>query len=127
MAHQTATSVEQHAHRLFELIDAMDAPAITAMMTEDVQGVDEVSRGWLRGHGAVEDYFERMRGVIDNLRSELREVRTSEWGDAAVVTCVLYQTYMLDGRHQRVTAPTSVTFRRERGEWKVALLHSVPI
>jgi ketosteroid isomerase-like protein len=127
MASRTATSLEQQAHRLFELIDAMDAAGMTAMMTEDVQGVDELSRGWLRGHAAVEAYFERMRGVIDDLRSELREVRASEWGDAAVVTCVLDQTYTLDGLHQHITAPTSVTFRREHGEWKVALLHSVPI
>ena len=127
MAHQTATSLEQQAHRLFEFIDAMDAAAMTAIMTDDVQGVDELSRGWLRGHAAVEDYFERMRGLIDDLHSELREVRADEWGDAAVVTGVLDQTYMLDGRHQRITAPTSVTFRREQGEWKVALLHSVPI
>ena len=127
MAARTATSLEQQAHRLFELIDAMDVARMTAMMTDDVQGVDEVSRGWLRGHAAVEDYFERMRELIDDLHSELREVRASEWGDAAVVTCVLDQTYTLDGRHQRITAPTSVTFRREHGEWKVALLHSVPI
>src|SRR5256885_10275190 len=127
MAPRTATSIAQQAHRLFELIDAMDVAGMTAMMTDDVQGVDEVSRGWLRGHAAVEDYFERMRGLIDDLHSELREVRAGEWGDAAVVTCVLDQTYMLDGHHQRITAPTSVTFRREHGEWKVALLHSVPI
>ena len=127
MAPRTATSIAQQAHRLFELIDVMDVAGMTAMMTDDVQGVDEVSRGWLRGHAAVEDYFERMRGLIDDLHSELREVRADEWGDAAVVTGVLDQTYMLDGRHQRITAPTSVTFRREQGEWKVALLHSVPI
>ena len=127
MAPRTATSIAQQAHRLFELIDVMDVAGMTAMMTDDVQGVDEVSRGWLRGHAAVEDYFERMRGMIDDLHSELREVRADEWGDAAVVTGVLDQTYMLDGRHQRITAPTSVTFRREQGEWKVALLHSVPI
>jgi ketosteroid isomerase-like protein len=127
MAPPIATSLEQLAHRLFELIDAMDVAGMTAMMTDDVQGVDEVSRGWLRGHAAVEDYFERMRGLIDDLHSDLREVRAAEWGDAAVVTCVLDQTYMLDGHHQRITAPTSVTFRREHGEWKVALLHSVPI
>lgn len=127
MASRTATSLEQQTRRLFELIDAMDVAGMTAIMTDDVQGVDEESRGWLRGHAAVEDYFERMRGLIEDLHSELREVRASEWGDAAVVTCVLDQTYTLDGRHQRITAPTSVTFRREHGEWKVALLHSVPI
>jgi ketosteroid isomerase-like protein len=127
VANQTATSLEQLAYRLFELIDAMDVAGMTAMMTDDVQGVDELSRGWLRGHAAVEDYFERMRGLIDGLRSQLRDVRGSEWGNAAVVTGVVDQTYMLDGRHQRITAPTSMTFRREQGEWKLAVLHSVPI
>src|SRR5881227_668661 len=120
MAQQTFTSLERQAHRLFELIDAMDVPGMTAMMTEDVQGVDEVSRGWLRGHAAVEDYFERMRDQIQALHSELREVTASRWADAGIVTCVLEQTYMLAGRHQRITAPTSLTFRRDDGEWKVA-------
>ena len=40
MAPRTALSLEQQAHRLFELIDAMDVAGMTAMMTDDVQGVD---------------------------------------------------------------------------------------
>ena len=61
MSPQTATSLEQQTRRLFELFDALDTDAILELTTEDAQGIDEISRGWLRGRAALESYFGRDR------------------------------------------------------------------
>jgi ketosteroid isomerase-like protein len=127
MSEHTATSLEQHARRVFEAIDAMDIAAMTAMITDDAQGVDEISRAWIRGRAALEEYFGRLDGAVDEVRSRVRDVHVTEWGDAGTVTCVLEQAYRMLGREQRITAPTSLTFRRQAGEWKIAVFHSVPL
>jgi len=124
---QTATSLKEHARRVFDAIDAMDIAAMTAMITDDAQGVDEISRAWVRGRAALEEYFGQIEGAVDEVRSQVRDVHVTEWGDAGTVTCVLEQTYRMGGREQRITAPTSLTFRREGGEWKIAVFHSVPL
>src|SRR3954452_22201534 len=120
-------SLEQQAQRIFELVDSMDTTAMAALITDDAQGVDEISRGWMRGRASLESYFAEIDGMVDEVRSEIRDVNAVEWGDAGVVTCVIDQVYTMDGREQRITAPTSMTFRREGDEWKIALLHSVPL
>jgi ketosteroid isomerase-like protein len=120
-------SLEQQAHRMFELVDSMDTTAMAALITDDAQGVDEISRGWMRGRASLESYFAELDGMVGEVRSEIRDVNAVEWGDAGVVTCMIDQVYTLDGREQRITAPTSMTFRREGDEWKIALLHSVPL
>jgi ketosteroid isomerase-like protein len=127
MAQDTATSLEQRAHQLFELVDNMDTAAMTAMLTDDAQGVDEISRGWLRGRPALESYFAQLEEMVDEVRSQVRDVHVTEWADAGVVTCIVDQTYTMDGQRQDISAPTSMTFRREGDDWKVVLFHSVPL
>jgi ketosteroid isomerase-like protein len=127
MAQPTALSLEQHARRMFELVDAMDADAMAELISDDAQGVDEISRGWMRGRESLESYFATVDETVGALRSEVRDVHTVEWGDTGVVTFVVEQIYVLDGREHRITAPTSMTFRREGDEWKIVLLHSVPL
>lgn len=124
---QEAAGLEDRARRIFELVDAMDAAGIAAMLTDDAQGIDEVRGGWMRGREAIEAYLGELAKTVDRLHSEVRELQATEWGDAGVVTCVVDQTYTLDGEEQRVTSPTSMALRREGGEWKVALFHSVPL
>jgi ketosteroid isomerase-like protein len=127
MSERTATSLEEHARRVFAAIDAMDIAAMSAMITDDAQGVDEISRAWIRGRAALEDYFGQIEGAVEEVRSQVKDIHVSEWGDAGTVTCVLEQTYRMQGREQRITAPTSLAFRREGGEWKIAVFHSVPL
>lgn len=112
---------------MFALVDSMDTDAMAALITDDAQGVDEISRGWMRGRESLESYFTEMDGMVEDVRSEIKDLYAVEWGDAGVVTCVLEQVYTIDGREQRIIAPTSMTFRREGDEWKIALLHSVPL
>jgi ketosteroid isomerase-like protein len=127
MAEETATSLEQQVRRVFELLDAMDTDAIAAMISDDAQGVDEISRGWMRGRDALEQYFAQLKGMVDGVSSRVSDVHISDWGDVGVVTCVVDQTYTMGGQEQTIRAPSSLTFRREGDEWKIAVFHSVPL
>jgi ketosteroid isomerase-like protein len=127
MAQDTATGLDQQVHRIFELVDAMDTRAMAGMLADDAQGIDEISRGWMRGKEALEQYFGQLENMIDGVSSTVRDVRTTEWGDAGVITCVVDQTYTMGGQEQQVTAPTSIACRREDGDWKIVVFHSAPL
>ena len=127
MSQQTTTSLEQQVRRIFELFDAMDTAAMAEMLTDDAQGIDEISRRWMRGRQAFEAYFKQLEEMVEGVNSEISDVQTAEWGDVSVLTCVLDQTYRMQGEEQRITAPTSIVFRREGDEWKVAVFHSVAL
>lgn len=122
-----ATEVEGIVRELFEAVDALDFDRIGTYLADDTQGVDELSGGWRRGRAALEAYFRQLQGNVESIRSQLRDVQGIEWGDAGLVTCTVDQDYKMGGAEQRVHAPTSVVFRREGGDWKVALFHSVPL
>lgn len=96
-------------------------------LSDDAQGVDEISRRWLRGRAEVEGYLSAMLGSVREISTELRDVHEHAWGDTGVVTCWLEQTYTLDGTPGGVSAPTTMVFRREGGDWRLALFHSVPL
>ena len=49
------------------------------------------------------------------------------WGDSGMLTCIVEQTYTLEGRQQHVAAPTSVVLRREGEAWRIVLFHSIPL
>jgi ketosteroid isomerase-like protein len=49
------------------------------------------------------------------------------WDDTGIVTGWLEQDYVLEGKPDHVSAPTTFVLHREDGEWKVALVHSVPL
>jgi ketosteroid isomerase-like protein len=95
--------------------------------TEDAQGVDEISRRWLRGRGELDSYLRQLKGAVSDVRAELRDAEERVWGDTGILTCWLDQDYTMDGNAQHVSAPTTIVFRRERGEWKLALFHSIPL
>jgi ketosteroid isomerase-like protein len=121
------SELELLTRRMFELIDTMDTRGMAAMIADDAQGIDEISRGWMRGRAALEGYFGQLEQMVDEVSSKVRNVHATEWGDAGVVTCVVDQTYEMDGAEQSITAPTSIVFRREDGEWKLVVFHSVPL
>lgn len=126
MSDQTASSVEQAARRVFELLDAMDLDSISEQLTDDAQGVDEISQKWIRGRQALSDYFDQLKGTVSDVRSRLSDVNALEWDDVGVVTCLLNQTYTMEGQEENVSAPTSMVFLRDDDTWKIALIHTVP-
>jgi ketosteroid isomerase-like protein len=126
MPDQTASSVEQQARRVFELLDAMDLNSISELLADDAQGIDEISQKWMRGRQTLSDYFDQLKGTVSDVRSRLSDLNAVEWGDVGVVTCLLNQTYTMDGQEENVSAPTSMVFRRDGETWKIALIHTVP-
>ena len=118
--------LEDEVRRLFDNFDRLDFDAVAATLATDVQGVDELSRKWMRGKGELTSYLEQMRPLLSNIKSSLGDVKAVTWGDAGVVTCWLEQTYNLEGRTESISAPTTFVFRREGEQWRVALIHSIP-
>ena len=112
---------------LFAAFDRKDFAAALRAVAEDAQGVDEISRRWLRGRAEVEAHARQLEGAVQEIRSELRDVRAASWGDAGLVTCWVEQDYTLAGQRQHVSAPTSVVLRREGGAWRIVLFHSIPL
>lgn len=108
MATQAEASLEQTVSQLLERLDAMDLDAVGAMVDDDVQGVDEIARRWMRGRQAIEGYFSQLKETVSDVRSRMSDVHEAAWGDAGLVTFVLDQTYTLDGQQQTISAPTSI-------------------
>jgi ketosteroid isomerase-like protein len=108
-------------------IDAMDVDRMAAGMTDDAQGVDEISRRWLRGRAALEEYLHGLAAAVTDVRTTVRDVEERVSADTATVTCWIDQDYVFDGAPRHASAPTTMAFRREGGTWKLTLFHSIPI
>ena len=127
MATQAETSLQQTVSRLLERLDAMDLEGLGAMVDDEVQGIDEIGRRWMRGRPAIEGYLSQLKDTVSDVRSRMSDVQEDAWGDAGLVTFVLDQTYALDGKEQTISAPTSIVFRRQGSDWKIVLIHTVPL
>ena len=123
----TAEGLEPAVRRLMTAFDALDVETAAAMMTADAQGVDEISRKWIRGDAAITDYFTSLQGQVSDVRSEIIDLTERITGDTGIATFWLEQDYTMAGERQHVSAPTTMVLRREGGDWKVALVHTVPL
>jgi len=122
-----ATEIELVVRELFASFDKMDFEAIRGQVTADAQGVDEISRRWLRSKDEIATYFAGLGQVVSEVKSDLKELHEVTWADSAVVTLWLEQSYLLDGQAQQVSAPTTIVLRREDGAWRILLIHSIPL
>ncbi len=119
--------LESVASKFVSALDSMDVDGMMEATTQDAQGVDEISRRWLRGRDEVDAYLRQLTGAVSDIRTELRDVHEQVWGDTGVLTCWLDQDYTMDGTAQHISAPTTIVFHREGGEWRLALFHSIPL
>jgi ketosteroid isomerase-like protein len=122
-----AGALETVARRFTTSLDALDVEAMVGVLGDDVEGVEEISRQWLRGRDAVVGYIRELATQVSDIRTELRDVNERVWGDVGVVTCWLDQTYTYEGAPVRISAPTTLLFRSDAGQWKLVLFHSVPL
>lgn len=127
MSEQNAAELEQETRRLFTYLDAMDVAGISAMVADEVQEIDEITRGWTRGRAAVETYLAKLADGVQDVRSQISDLHVTGWDETGLVTFVLQQTYQMDGAAQSLSAPTSLVFKREDDAWRLALIHSVPL
>jgi len=111
----------------FRHLDAKDEPYLREAWTDDAQGVDEITRGWLRGRAAMTEYVTANLPRLDEMQSHIEQLEDRHWGDVEVETFVLRQTYLLDGVAFEIEAPSTVVWRRVGDAWKVTLFHSVPL
>ncbi|MEP7059197.1 MAG: nuclear transport factor 2 family protein [Actinomycetota bacterium] len=112
---------------MLEALDKTDADAAIASMGRDAQGIDEISRRWMRGRDEVTGYVRQLIETVEDVHSEMLDTHESEWGDTGMVTFWLEQDYTLEGRREHISAPTTCVLRREDGTWKATLFHSVPL
>jgi ketosteroid isomerase-like protein len=124
---RVSNQLESVANDFIAALDSMDVDRMMGTATEDAQGVDEISRRWIRGRGELDSYLRQLIGAVSDVRTELRDSEERVWGDTGILTCWLDQDYTMHGNAQHVSAPTTIAFRREDGEWKVALFHSIPL
>jgi ketosteroid isomerase-like protein len=115
------------ASEFIAALDSLDVDGMMAQVAEGAQGVDELSRRWIRGRAEIDSYLRGLVSSVGDLHTELADVTENVWGETGVLTCWLDQRYTLDGQAQHVSAPTTIVFRREGGGWKLALFHSVPL
>jgi ketosteroid isomerase-like protein len=122
-----AGELEALTQELFEALDRKDAEAVIRAAAKDVQGVDEISRKWMRGRDAIGTYFRETIGMVEDIHSAIGDVHETVQGDVGFVTCWLEQDYTLEGKRMHVSAPTTVAYRRESNQWKILLIHTVPL
>ena len=120
-------ALESAARQFTASLDALDVDALVSVLADDVEGVEEISRQWLRGRDAVAGYMRELATQVSDIDTTLRDVNERVWGDVGVVTCWLDQTYTFEGEVVRISAPTTLLFRSEAGQWKLVLFHSVPL
>jgi ketosteroid isomerase-like protein len=111
---QAQSSPEQMVNELFDALDRLDIDAIESLFDDEPQGVDELSGGWRRGREALHEYFSQITSAgLADVRSTVTDVHTKNWGDTAVVTLVLDQTYTLEGEQHAIHAPSTPAAPRD--------------
>jgi ketosteroid isomerase-like protein len=119
--------LETATRRFLDSVDRKDAEAIIRAGAKDVQGVDEISRHWMRGIDEFGTYIRQLVKMVDDVHTTISDGHETVQGDMGLMTCWMEQDYTLEGKPQHVSAPTTVAFRRESGAWKILLFHSVPL
>lgn len=122
-----AGELEAVVRGMFDGLDRKDLGAMTRHFARDTQAIDEVSRRWLRGRDQVDEYVGGLLTMIEDVHSEIHDVREAALGETGIVTCWLEQDYTLAGERHHISAPTTTVLRREDGEWRLTLFHSIPL
>lgn len=122
-----SVELENIVTQMFQSLDDLDAPNVVKWFAHDIQMVEEISGKWTRGKNHAEKAFTDSLQVVSDIHSKISEFYTVMTDETALLTCLLTQTYIYQGNPVSLVAPTTVAFRRENGEWKIILLHSLPL
>jgi hypothetical protein len=122
-----AGELEEKVRSLFDALDKGDTSRAKSSIAQDAQGIDEISRRWMRGQDELGTYVEQMMSQVSDVHSEIVDPHETTWGDVGVLTCWLEQDYTLGNERTHVSCPTTIVLRREGGEWRFALFHSTPL
>jgi len=122
-----AGELQEVANDVMAALDSRDADRALESVGDDAQSIDEISRRWLRSKGELDSHLQQTISAVSDVRSELRDVQERVWGDVGLLTCWLEQDYTVEGTAQHISAPTTIVLRREGGQWKLVLFHSIPL
>jgi len=122
-----SAELEGMVQDFFKAVDRLDVPAVVGFVSEDAQMVEEITRNWIRGKSNVEVAFANVAALVSNVNTEVSEFHTVVTGDSAIVTCIVNQTYTFEGNEVTIFAPTTAGFSKSEGDWKISLIHSVPL
>lgn len=123
MTQEPRDAIEQ----VFEGLATGDVRTVLDAYTDDVSGIDEVARKWMRGRVELAAYTESMLAEISDCRSALTESQETRVGDCAVVTGILEQKYVWFGEEQSVAMPATFVLRRDDERWRICLFHALPL
>jgi uncharacterized protein (TIGR02246 family) len=122
-----AGELEAVVREMFEGLDKGEASVAIASFADDAQGIDEISRRWMRGEKEVGSYVRQLTEMVSDVHSEMQDVHERVWGDCGVLTFWLEQDYTIEGDRKHISAPTTVVLRRDGGSWHMELFHSLPL
>jgi hypothetical protein len=123
-----AVALPEHViAEFFSALDGLDVAAIGELLGDEVAMVDEVTRGWIRGKASVLSSLAPTFAAVQSIQSTVSDVHVDASTDSAVVTCVLDQTYVIDGSSTHIAAPTSYALRRAIDTRRIVVMHSVPL
>ena len=120
------TPVATHGAEYLRMLDAKDEVGIRALLTEDAQLVDEITRRWVRGPDAIGAALRAIFSRVSDVQSTAEDVHVVRSGDLEIETFLLRQVYELDSVTTRVVSPTTLLWRRTRAGWRLALIQSIP-
>jgi ketosteroid isomerase-like protein len=118
--------VAWHGAEYLRMLDAKDDTGILALMTEDAQVVDEITRRWHRGRHEIGLALREIFSRLSDVHSTAEDMHSVRWGDLEVETFLLHQAYELDGTTYSVVSPTCLLWRRTADGWRLALMESIP-
>ncbi len=121
-----AGALTDTVQRMFDALDKADVETALSTIGTHAQGIDEISRRWVRGD-EMTGYVREMLASVSDVHSEIHDAHETDWGDTGAVTFWLEQDYTLAGERGHVSAPTTAVLRREDGDWKLVLFHSTPL
>jgi len=122
-----ANKLEAAMKEMFDTLGRDDPEELIGRFSAEPQGIDELSREWMRGRDAMEAYIRGMLSQVKDVKSEMRDFHEVLVGDVGLATFWLEQEYTLGGERHHISAPSSAVLRKEGGEWKIVLFHSIPL
>lgn len=122
-----ASKLEAAMKEMFDTLGRGDPEELIGHFSAEPQGIDELSREWMRGRDAMAAYVRGMLSEVKDVKSEIRDFHEVLVGDVGLATFWLEQEYTHGGQKRHVSAPSSAVLRKEDGEWKIVLSHSIPL
>lgn len=122
-----ASKLEAAMKEMFDTLGRDDPEEMIGHFSAEPQGIDELSREWMRGRDAMEAYIRGMLSQVKDVKSEMRDFHEVIVGDIGLATFWLEQEYTLGGERHHISAPSSAVLRKEGGAWRIVLFHSIPL